>query len=132
MLPLGVQLRLRQDRLSGQTANSSAVLGRHSHLWGPPGAPLNQPHPSHYPAHPTAPLCRSKLEVPAAMLTEQYRMHPSICAAVSKEFYDGRLTTASAACERKAVAAPTRLVHVKGWERHHPGGGYSNAKEASR
>lgn len=28
------------------------------------------------------------LGLPAAMLTEQYRMHPAICAAVSLEFYE--------------------------------------------
>lgn len=27
--------------------------------------------------------------VPAALLSEQYRMHPAICAAVSNEFYAG-------------------------------------------
>ncbi len=59
-------------------------------------------------------------------------MHPSICAAVSKEFYGGRLVTAPAAAARQAVAAPCRLIHVKGWEQQRPGAGYWNAKEAGR
>lgn len=73
-----------------------------------------------------------ELGVPAAMLREQYRMHPDICAPVSLEVYGGRLVTAAATAARRAVAAPCRFLHVAGWEKHHPGGGYHNAKEAAR
>ncbi|PSC73604.1 putative ATP-dependent helicase -like [Micractinium conductrix] len=68
--------------------------------------------------------CRSFMEravsfgVPAALLSEQYRMHPAICAAVSNEFYAGRLRTpAAVAAARAAVASPCRLVDV--WGREH-------------
>lgn len=70
--------------------------------------------------------------VPAAMLTEQYRMHPAICAAVSSEFYAGRLLTAAAVRKRGTLAEPCRFVEVHGWERCFVGGGYTNAKEAER
>ncbi|KAL4439787.1 hypothetical protein ABPG75_002788 [Micractinium tetrahymenae] len=99
------------------------------HLQLPAYTDLHKPPPNH-----TRSLMQRavQLDLPAAMLTEQYRMHPSICAAISREFYGGRLTTAPAACTLRAVAAPCRLLHVPGWERHHPGTGYSNAKEALR
>ena len=37
------------------------------------------------------------------MLTEQYRMHPTICAAVSTSFYNGKLKT----------GAPTAAARVQ-------------------
>ena len=93
------------------------------------------------PAPPRPPLlrCRSLMEravqlnVPAAMLSESYRMHPDICSAISQEFYGGGLVTAPEVAARRAVPQPCRFVHVpKSSEQHHPGGGYSNKEEARR
>ena len=70
--------------------------------------------------------------VHAHMLIEQYRMHPSICTAISDVFYGGRLRTAAVTAARLALAAPCRVVHVNGWEKHHDKAGYSNQKEAER
>ncbi|EFN53165.1 expressed protein [Chlorella variabilis] len=72
------------------------------------------------------------LAVPAAMLTNQYRMHPAICRAISAEFYADRLHTAAAAAARRALAEPCRMVQVGGKEVWHQGGGYSNPVEASK
>ena len=70
--------------------------------------------------------------VHAHLLTEQYRMHPSICSAISNEFYGGLLRTAAVTAARRALLAPCRVVNVKGWEKHHDKAGYSNMKEAKR
>ena len=70
--------------------------------------------------------------VHAHLLTEQYRMHPSICTAISNEFYGGRLRTAAVTAARRALLAPCRVVNVKGWEKHHDKAGSSNMKEAKR
>lgn len=68
--------------------------------------------------------------LPAAMLAEQYRMHPDICTAISATFYAGKLRTGAgmAAC-RPAVPA-CRLLDVNGQEKQHPGAGFSNRQEA--
>ncbi len=73
-----------------------------------------------------------ELGVPAALLSEQYRMHPSICSAISDEFYGGKLRTAAATAARIALPVPCRFVHADGNETHHPGAGYSNDIEAQK
>jgi|AntAceMinimDraft_1070359.scaffolds.fasta_scaffold14458_2 hypothetical protein len=40
-------------------------------------------------------------------LTEQYRMHPHICAAISRQFYQGRLQTAATTAEERFKHAET-------------------------
>ncbi len=71
-----------------------------------------------------------ELGLPAALLSEQYRMHPSICSAVSAEIYGGEMQTAAVTAARPALPKPCRFVLAKGPEKHHIGGGFSNAKEA--
>jgi superfamily I DNA and/or RNA helicase len=73
-----------------------------------------------------------ELGLPAAMLDEQYRMHPSICAAISNEFYEGRVRTAPATAARRALSAPCSVVNVHGLEKKFLGGGYINHREAKR
>lgn len=68
--------------------------------------------------------------VPAAMLAEQYRMHPDICAAVSDTFYHGKLLSAASMHSTRPCSPACCLVNVNGDEEQHRGGGFSNKDEA--
>jgi superfamily I DNA and/or RNA helicase len=70
--------------------------------------------------------------VPAAMLAEQYRMHPSICAPISAAFYGGKLKTAAGMLASRPHPSPCVFVDVAGAETFHKGAGYSNEEEALR
>lgn len=68
--------------------------------------------------------------LPAAMLAEQYRMHPDICAAISATFYAGKLRTGAGMAACRPAAPACRLLDVNGQEKQHPGAGFSNRQEA--
>lgn len=72
--------------------------------------------PNQLPATITSPAARNKgyensmmhwlvkeLSQPHEMLTIQYRMHPEICSWISKQYYDGRLTTAPQVMQRQSI-----------------------------
>ncbi|KAL4859072.1 DNA-binding protein SMUBP-2 [Chlorella vulgaris] len=67
-----------------------------------------------------------------SFMARAYRMHPSICAAISNEFYGGRVRTAPATAARRALSAPCRVVNVHGLEKKFLGGGYIHHREAKR
>ena len=70
--------------------------------------------------------------VPAALLAEQYRMHPAICAPISAAFYGSKLRTAAALAAQRPHPAPCRFAAVVSEEEFHKGAGYSNEAEAAR
>ena len=63
------------------------------------------------------------------MLRTQYRMHPTICDAVSALFYKGLLGTAQSCTDRRPLQRPLRMWPVKGQARKH-GTSLSNEAEA--
>lgn len=68
--------------------------------------------------------------MPAAMLAEQFRMHPDICAAISSTFYGGKLRTGAGIAARRPATTACRLLDVSGREEQHAGAGFSNRQEA--
>lgn len=68
--------------------------------------------------------------MPAAMLAEQFRMHPDICAAISSTFYGGKLRTGAGIAARRPATPACRLLDVSGREEQHAGAGFSNRQEA--
>lgn len=111
----------------------AACCAAQAQAWVPPCAHVAGVRPCcHAPPLPACSLMQraAELGLPAALLSEQYRMHPNLCAAISREFYGGRLVTAAATAARRAVPKPCRMVHVQGEERWHLGSGYDNTQEA--
>lgn len=69
--------------------------------------------------------------MPSMLLTDQYRMPPTLCDLVSQCFYDGELTTAETRAQGRAdVAAPVRLLSVPKGRAEPLGGGSSLVNRA--
>ena len=64
------------------------------------------------------------------MLTEQYRMHPTIGDAISDAFYGGRVTTSARTALSRRCLAPFTVVDTSGAQESAAGTSFRNDSEA--